>query len=64
MSDVVILLDHSGTQVFHECKITEVGLCEGWTLLCEWLREAQVDHEVDWPSACTPLKAPGKCLQR
>ena len=52
-----IFLDHSGTQVGHESKIAEVGFCKGW---CDWLREAQVDHEVDWPSACTTLKALSK----
>ena len=51
-----IFLDHSETQVGHESKIAEVGFCEGWTSLCDWLLEAQVDHEVDWPSACTTLK--------
>ena len=43
------------------CKqIAEVGFCEGLTPLCDWLREAHVDHEVDWPSACTTLKALSK----
>ena len=55
-----IFLDHLRTQVGHESKIAEVGFCEGWTPLCDWLREAQVDHEVDWPSVCTTLKALSK----
>ena len=38
-------------------KSQSLFLCEGWTPLCNWLREAQVDHEVDWPSAFTSLKA-------
>ena len=52
--------DHSGTQVGHESKIAKVGFCEGWAPLCDWLRESQVDQEVDWPSACTTLKALNK----
>ena len=55
-----VLHDHLGTQVGHENKIAEFGFCEGWTPLCGWLREAQVDHEVDSPSACTTLKALSK----
>jgi len=55
-----VFLDHLGTQVGHENKIAEFGFCEGWTPICDWLREAQVDHEVDWPSACTTLKALSK----
>ena len=48
------------TQVGHESNIVEFGFCQGWTPLCDWLREAQVDHEVGWPSACTTLKARSK----
>ena len=40
-------------------KSRSLVFCGGWTPFCvwlDWLREAQVDHEVDWPSACTALK--------
>ena len=45
-----VFLGHLGTQFVQ-------FFCGRRTPLCVWLREAQVDHVVDWPSACTTLKA-------